>query len=137
MNKIMKITIYATVLTVLAGGSAFARPMNNGHLKSDVKPRELPSNSIKNGYGRKNMTNIEDKVLIGVVKSIDEKTGKLTLTDADAKEEVVIVSPFTSVFTTERTEKDLSDIKTGKWVKVSLYKGDSKIPNAARVLIEK
>lgn len=141
MNKIIKIMVSAAVLAVLAGGNTFARSRNmEGKRKShNVQSENVSSNirmNIKRGYNRRNSDIIEDKVLIGIVKSIDDKNGKLTLINSDGKDVSVIVNPFTVIFSDEKKEKTFSNIKIGKWVKVSLFKTETEIPVAARISIE-
>ncbi|MBQ0051235.1 MAG: hypothetical protein KBT11_04120 [Treponema sp.] len=158
MKKLYKTTLAVLLLSGMILGSASAQAGKMENRKPDSEKIEKTAKMHKNFRGMKGGFNCgpmmaEQNVVIGKVKKVDVKNGKLVLQNADGKDVEVSVSPFTKIFVettdqefnrlprgkrdekkpVEPKQKKLSDINNGSWVLVSTFKSETKTLNAAAV----
>lgn len=139
MTKPVKTTVTFALVAALASAG-----FSQTAAKSSENPMRNRVQVPDRGFGK----TIEN-VLLGTVKKVSLSTNEITVVNSDGKDVVVKVSPFTKI-DVEITDKnfkklepkappsspkshELSEIKYGSWVLVSLFKSETKSQNAAAV----
>ena len=146
MKKSFKFVSALFFVAVLSAGTVFARNGKN----SDRRGRnDRPSGqgcgqefcAPGGGFGRF----CGEEAVIGKIKSVDEKNGLVTVVNADSKDEVFSVTPFTRICLRSESPArgsrpnapefgSVSDLKKDGWVCVSVVKTDTSAKVAGRIL---
>ena len=157
-----KVLVISAAFAVMTGGSVFAKSMsykpqypgqyakNGRHFEHQApgKPDFSRTDEFKgkpmNGkpdFGKNKATparfnTIDDKLIIGKIKALDEASSKITVTLPDGKDTVIYVSSFSHVFKSGKENQKLWDIEKDSEVMISIYKTDSKVPVAAMIVVK-
>ncbi|MCR5125597.1 MAG: hypothetical protein K6B43_10460 [Treponema sp.] len=95
MNKSSKTFAAFTMAAILAGGSLFAQDSDTKKAKKDDKPKiEFRKDHHMPHPGPMMQMNPDQTVIIGKVKSVNEKDDLLVVTNTDGKDIHVKVTPF-------------------------------------------
>lgn len=95
MNKSSKTFAAFTMAAILAGGSLFAQDSDTKKAKKDDKPKiEFRKDHHMPHPGPMMQMNPDQTVIIGKVKSVNEKDALLVVTNTDGKDIQVKVTPF-------------------------------------------
>lgn len=95
MNKSSKTFAAFTMAAILAGGSLFAQDSDTKKAKKDDKPKiEFRKDHHMPHPGPMMQMNPDQTVIIGKVKSVNEKDDLLVVTNTDGKDIQVKVTPF-------------------------------------------
>jgi len=160
MKKSTKVFAAFTFAALVTGGTMFAQNANGNGRGVNPNP-DCPQIGMMRHHGFGGGFKDDQKVIMGQVKSVDEKNGLVKVTNVDGKDVEVKVVPFTKIrltptncprlpIPTQATDKNdkneqlppppapstISDIKKGDWVAITTYNTETKttVANHIKVL---
>ena len=157
MRKTFRTAAVVTMMAVMAGGSVFAKSKKSENpRRPDVQVPDAEHRDLRGPEKMHGLPGMDPKnTVIGKVKSVDEKNGTVTLSNADGKNVDFIVTPFTHIMIQKEGELPpkiekaksgekpelppkpaLTDIKEGSWAMISSFEQDTTAKIAASVHVK-
>lgn len=152
MKKSFKFISALVFVAVLSAGTVFARNgknFNNRGRNDSPARQDFGQGCCTPGGGFGNLS--DEQTVLGKIKSVDEKNSLVTVVNADGKDEVFSVTPFTRICfrpendgrgagprrNSDNTPKfgSFSDLKKDQWVSVRVVKTDTATKVAGRILL--
>lgn len=129
MKRFTKALLCSTVALILGTGSVFAKGKNgmNRNLRN-VKPQRIHSQN----FSEQKMT------LLGQISAIDTENSSIKIKDADGKENIISIIPFTRILiSNSKDQNEITDLKAGDWIMYSLFNTETEKKIANRIIVKK